>query len=85
MLHGTIRNDDFSATYCCNIVPTLFRMVATLPILQRCVALKLVVSNRPVNITSITLTQSFFCVHIKSIFTHAANSYAILLGQKKVT
>ena len=29
ILHGTIRNDDFS-TYRCNIVATLFQMVATL-------------------------------------------------------
>ena len=39
MLRRTIRSDDFSATYCCNIVPTLLRMIAALPILQRRVAL----------------------------------------------
>ena len=49
MLHGTICNDDFqrktALQHCrdivsngCNIVPTL----------QRCVALKIVVANRPV-------------------------------------
>ena len=30
MLHETIHNDDFRATQRCNIVATLFRMVATL-------------------------------------------------------
>ena len=37
-VYETIRNDDFSTTQPCNIVPTL----------QRCVALNIVDANRPV-------------------------------------
>ena len=49
MLHGTIRNDDFSATQRCNI----FRDIVSnsyniVPTLQRCVAQKLVVANHVV-------------------------------------
>ena len=49
MLHGKIRNDDFqrnTALQCWNNVVTLRNNVATL--LQPCVALKIVVANRPV-------------------------------------
>ena len=49
MLHGTIRNDDFlrntASQYCCDIVSNRHNIV---PTLQRCVALKIVVANRPV-------------------------------------
>ena len=49
MLHGTIRNDDFyrntALQYCCDIVWNSYNIV---PALQRCVALKIVVANRPV-------------------------------------
>ena len=47
MLHGTILNDDFyrnTALHCWNNVVTIRNNVAT--ILQRCVALKIVVANR---------------------------------------
>ena len=43
MLQGTIRNDDLSATQCCNVV-IIRNNVATM--LQRCVALKIVIANR---------------------------------------
>ena len=49
MLHETIRNDDFQRNtalqHCCNIVSNGYNIV---PVLQRCVALKIVVANRPV-------------------------------------
>ena len=47
MLHGTIRNDDFErniSLQCWNTVLTIRNNVATM--LQRCVALKIVVANR---------------------------------------
>ena len=47
MLHGKIRNDDFErniSLQCCNNVVTIRNNVATM--LQRCVALKIVVANR---------------------------------------
>ena len=47
VLHGTIRNDDFwrsTARQCWNNVVTIRNNVATM--LQRCVALKMVVANR---------------------------------------
>ena len=47
VLHGTIRNDDFlrsTARQCWNNVKTIRNNVATM--LQRCVALKMVVANR---------------------------------------
>ena len=47
VLHGTIRNDDFlrnTARQCWNNVVTIRNNVATM--LQRCVALKVVVANR---------------------------------------
>ena len=47
MLHGTIRNDDFErniSLQCWNDVVTIRNNVATM--LQRCVALKIVVANR---------------------------------------
>ena len=49
MLHWTIRNDDFwrnTALQCWNNVGTIRNNVAIM--LQRCVALKIVVANRPV-------------------------------------
>ena len=49
MLHGTIGNDDFernTALQCWNNVVTIRNNVATM--LQRCVALKIVVGNCPV-------------------------------------
>ena len=49
MLHGTIRNDDFlrnTALQCWNNVATIKINFATM--LQSCVALKIVVANRPV-------------------------------------
>ena len=49
MLHWTIRNDDFyrnTALPCWNNVVTLRNNVAIM--LQRCVALKIVLTNRPV-------------------------------------
>lgn len=49
MLHWTIRNDDFqlnTTLQCWNSVAAISNNVATM--LQRCVALKIVVSNRPV-------------------------------------
>ena len=49
MLHETICNDDFlrnTALQCWNNVVTIRNNVATM--LQRCVALKIVVANRPV-------------------------------------
>ena len=49
MLHETIRKDDFlpnAAWQCWNSVVTIRNNVATM--LQRCVALKIVVANRPV-------------------------------------
>ena len=49
MLHRTIRNDDFcrnTAWQCWNNVVTIQNNVA--PMLQRCVALKIVAANRPV-------------------------------------
>ena len=49
MFHETIRNDDFSRNtvlqYCCDIVSNGYN---TVPALQRCVALKIVVAHRPV-------------------------------------
>ena len=47
MLHGTVRKDDIhgnTTLQCWNNVVTIRNNVAT--ILQRCVALKLVVANR---------------------------------------
>ena len=49
MLHGTIRNDDFlrnTALQCWNNVATIKINFATM--LQSCVALNIVVANRPV-------------------------------------
>ena len=49
MLQGTIRNDDFqrnTALQCWNNVASIQNNVAAM--LQRCVALKIVVANRPV-------------------------------------
>ena len=47
--HETIRNDDFQrntvSQHCCDIVSNGYNIV---PTLQLCVALKIVVSNRPV-------------------------------------
>ena len=47
MLHETIRNDDFKRNralqHCCDIVWNSYN---TVPTLQRCVALKIVVANR---------------------------------------
>ena len=49
MLHETIRDDDFysktALQHCCDIVLNGYSFV---PALQRCVALKIVVANRPV-------------------------------------
>ena len=53
MLHETIRNDDFLAQHsvatllqhCCDIVSNSYNIVQ---ILRCCVALKIVVANRPV-------------------------------------
>ena len=50
MLHETIRNDDFLRNTalqndCCDIVSNGYNIV---PTLQRCVAVKIVVANRPV-------------------------------------
>ena len=49
MLHETIRNDDFQRNtalqHCCNVVSNGYNIV---PTLQRSVALKIFVSNRPV-------------------------------------
>ena len=49
MLHETIRNDDFERNtalqHCYDIVSNGSNIV---PTLQRCVALKIVVANRPV-------------------------------------
>ena len=49
MLHETIRNDDLELNtalqHCCDIVSNGYNIV---PTLQRCVALKIVVANRPV-------------------------------------
>ena len=49
MLHETIRNDDFLRNtvlpHCCEIVSDSYNIVSTL---QGCVALKIVVANRPV-------------------------------------
>ena len=49
MLHKTIRNDDFERNtawqHCYDIVSNGSNIV---PTLQRCVALKIVVANRPV-------------------------------------
>ena len=48
MLHEKIRKDDFQRNtalkHCCNIVLNGYN---TVPALQRCVALKIVVANRP--------------------------------------
>ena len=48
MLHETIRKDDFQRNTalkrCCNIVSNVYN---TVPALQCCVALKIVVANRP--------------------------------------
>ena len=48
MLHETIRNDDFQRNtalqHCCDIVSNGYNIVTAL---QRCVALKIVVANRP--------------------------------------
>ena len=48
-LHEMIRNDDFyrntALQHFCNIVSNGYNIV---PALQRCVALKIVVANRPV-------------------------------------
>ena len=49
MLHGTIRNDDIlrnTALQCWNNIATIWINAATM--LQLCVALKIVVANRPV-------------------------------------
>ena len=49
MLQGTIRSDDFehdTAQQCWNNIATIQNNVA--PVLQHCVALKIVVANRPV-------------------------------------
>ena len=47
--HETIRNDDFQRNtvlqHCCDIVSNGYNIV---PTLQLCVALKIVVANRPV-------------------------------------
>jgi len=52
MLHETIRSDDFwrnvALQHCCDIVSNSYKIV---PTFQRCVALKIVVANRPCNIT----------------------------------
>ena len=49
MLHKTIRNDDFyrntGLQHCCDIVSNGYNIV---PIMRRCVALKIVFANRPV-------------------------------------
>ena len=48
MLHWTIRNDYFkrnTALQCCNIIGSTGNNVATM--LQSCVALKIVLANRP--------------------------------------
>ena len=56
MLHEAIRNDDFQrlglglglglgSQHCCDIVLSSYN---TVPTLQRCVALEIVVANRPV-------------------------------------
>ena len=49
MLHETIRNDEFQHNaawqHCCNIVLYGYNIV---PTLQRCVALKIIIANRPV-------------------------------------
>ena len=49
MLNQTIRNDDFQRNtalqHCCDIISDGYNIV---PTLQRCVALKIVVANRPV-------------------------------------
>ena len=49
MLHETIRNDDFlrntALQHCCDIVSNGYNIG---PTLQRCVAVKIVVANRPV-------------------------------------
>ena len=49
MLHETIRNDNFKLNtalqHSCGIVLNGYNIV---PTLQRCVALKIVVANRPV-------------------------------------
>ena len=49
MLHETIRSDDFwrntALQHCCDIVSNGYN---TVPALQRYVALKIVVANRPV-------------------------------------
>ena len=49
VIHETIRNDDFQRNtvlqHCCDIVLNGYNIV---PALQRCVALKIVVPNRPV-------------------------------------
>ena len=48
MLHETIRNDDFehkiALQHCCDIVSNGYNIVLAL---QRCVALNIVVANRP--------------------------------------
>ena len=48
MLHETIRNDDFlrntALQHCWDIVSNGYNIA---PALQRCVALKIVVANRP--------------------------------------
>ena len=53
MLHEPIRNDDFLRNpvlqHCCDIVSNSYNIV---PTLQHCVALKIVVANRPVYIRS---------------------------------
>ena len=50
MLHETIRNDDFyrntAFQHCCDVVSNGYNLVQTLQ--RRCVALKIVVVNRPV-------------------------------------
>ena len=49
MLHETIRNDNFKLNtalqHCCGIVLNGYNIV---PTLRRCVALKIVIVNRPV-------------------------------------
>ena len=67
MLHETIRNDDFqrntASQHCCDIVSNGYNIA---PALQPCLALKIVVANRPVyhhlkvkNYISLVGTKSF--------------------------
>ena len=70
MLPGTIRNDDFQrnpALQCWNNIVTIQNNVATM--LQRCVALKIVVAERIIsyNITLNLETTEKFCVPYRGI------------------